>query len=157
MPAVNHPEAAPWESRSEERALKQNPADLTEQEFCEGFELLQIPKESFHHREHIRLAWIYSSRYSEAQAGAHMTQGIRAFARHHGVEAKYHHTITLAWMRLVWHAVRTTPRAPHFASFAHANPHLLNQRLLSDYYSSEVLNQDAARSGWVEPDLCPLP
>jgi hypothetical protein len=156
MPAANSREAAPRESTLGEGALKQNPADLTDQEFCEAFESLEIPKESFHHREHIRLAWIYSSHYAEEEAAARMARGIRAFARHHGVEAKYHHTVTLAWMRLVWQAVRATPQTRHFTSFVNANPHLLNPRLLGDYYSPELLNHDAARSSWIEPDLRPL-
>jgi hypothetical protein len=156
MPTINSLEAVPQGLGPQKQALKQSLANLTEQEFCEAFEALQIPKESFHHREHIRLAWIYSSHYGEDEAAARMAQGIRAFARHHGVEQKYHHTITLAWMRLVLQAVRTTPQTRHFASFVNANPHLLNPRLLGDYYSPELLKQDAARSSWIEPDLRPL-
>jgi hypothetical protein len=110
-----------------------------------------------HHREHIRLAWIYFTRFSEEEAASRMVQGIRAFAKRHGAEAKYHHTITLAWMQLVRHEVRSSPAEQHFSSFLAANPHLLNPRLLADYYSSARLNSDAARNSWLEPDRRPLP
>lgn len=153
MPAVDHSSRHPLEISSGEQAL----TDLTDQEFCEAFESLKIPKASFRHCDHIRLAWIYSSHFSEEESVSRMVRGIRAFAKHHGVEEKYHHTITLAWMRLVRHAIHATQQAPYFSSFVNANPHLLNPRLLNVYYSPEVLRQDAARSRWVEPDLCPLP
>jgi hypothetical protein len=157
MPTVDNQESRRLQSAPGEQAPWQHLSDLTDQEFCDAFESLRIPKEVFHHREHIRLAWIYLTHYAEEEAIARMVQGIRAFAKHHGVEGKYHHTITLAWMQLVLHAIRNSPRAPHFCCFAHANPHLLHQRLLSDYYSSEALRQNAARAGWIEPDLRPLP
>jgi len=157
MSPIDHQESRRLQATPGEQASWQHLSDLTDQEFCEAFESLRIPKEVFHHSEHIRLAWIYSSHYAEEEAAARMAQGIRAFARHHGVEAKYHHTITHAWMRLVLHGIRTSPRASCFRCFADANPHLLNQRLLGDYYSSEALHLNAARTGWIEPDLHPLP
>lgn len=129
----------------------------TDQEFCEAFESQRIPKEWFRHREHIRVAWIYTTRYPEEAAVSRMAHGIRAFAKHYGVEGKYHHTITLAWMLLVRQAVDASPMAADFASFAAANPRLLNVSLLADYYSAELLQSDVARAEWVEPDRCPLP
>lgn len=157
MPAVDPSSADPLEIASGDQVLNQPPSDVTDKEFCEAFESLKIPKQAFHHREHIRLAWIYASHFAEQEAVVRMAQGIRAFAKHHGVEAKYHHTITLAWMRLVANAVRATPRTQHFISFANANPHLLNPRLLGSYYSPQLLAADSARNGWIEPDLHPLP
>jgi hypothetical protein len=133
------------------------PVDWTDQEFCHAFESLAIPNELFRHREHIRIAWIYSTHFPEEEAVARMVRGIRAFAAHHGAAKKYHHTITLAWMQLVRHEVRFSPAGQHFSSFLAASPHLLDVRLLADYYSSERLNSDAARNGWLEPDRRPFP
>jgi len=84
-------------------------------------------------------------------------QGIRAFAKHHGAGSKYHHTITVAWMRLVRHAARPAPPAQNFNSFAAAHPGLFNPQLLEDYYSKARLQSDAARHDWIEPDLRSLP
>jgi hypothetical protein len=111
----------------------------------------------FHHREHIRLAWIYSRHFPQEQALSRMVQGIQAFAKHHGAASKYHHTITVAWMRLVRDAVRQAPQASDFNTFAAAHVHLIHPRLLEKYYSKARLQSDAARYGWLDPDLRPLP
>ncbi len=86
-----------------------------------------------------------------------MVRGIQAFAKHHGAGGKYHHTITVAWMRLVRHAASSAPPAPDFNTFAAAHAHLFNPRLLEVYYSKARLQSDAARHGWIEPDLHALP
>ena len=134
-----------------------HPSEWSDQDFREAFESLRIVNEMFHHREHIRLAWIYSRRFSQEEALKRMAQGILAFARHHGAAAKYHHTITMAWMRLVWQAVRSGPPVADFHTFAAAHPQLLNPRLLADYYSEIWLQSDAARHACMEPDLRSLP
>jgi hypothetical protein len=157
MPAVDPGNAGQMESAVAARPPSRNPSDWTDQQFCEAFESLKIPNEMFRHREHIRLAWIYSIHFSGEEALSRMVDGIRAFAKHHGAEAKYHHTITLAWMRLVHHAVRSAPPGGDFASFVDAHPHLLDPQLLGQYYSPEKLKSDAARHAWFDPDLRSLP
>jgi len=157
MPAADPGSAGPMENAVAARPPSRNPSDWTDQEFCEAFESLTIPNEMFRHREHIRLAWVYSTHFSGDEALSRMVDGIRAFAKHHGAEAKYHHTVTLAWMRLVRHAVRAAPPGGDFASFAGAHPHLLDPQLLGQYYSLEKLRSDAARRAWFDPDLRPLP
>jgi hypothetical protein len=133
------------------------PEELTDGEFREAFESLTIPNEKFHHREHIRLAWIYSSHFPEEEALSRMVLGIQAFAAHHGATAKYHYTITVAWMRLVGHAAHSAPPATDFNTFAAAHLQLFDAWLLKDYYSAARLQSDAARHAWIKPDLRPLP
>ncbi len=157
MPAVDFRNSHSPELESPAQGLSSDISDWTDQEFRESFESLRIPNELFRHREHIRLAWVYLTRFSEKEAVSRMVQGIRAFAKHNGAGGKYHHTITLAWMHLVRHEVRCSPAGQHFSSFLAANPHLLNSQLLADYYSSASLKSDAARNGWLEPDRQPLP
>jgi|SRR4029077_18814057 len=147
----------PGEGSSSGKPVTTVPEAWTDKEFREAFESLRIPSEMFHHREHIRLAWIYSRQYPQEQALTRMVQGIQAFAKHHGAAAKYHHTITVAWMRLVWHAARSAPQAPDFKTFAAAHVHLFHPRLLEYYYLKARLQSDAARNDWLDPDLHPLP
>jgi N-formylglutamate deformylase len=157
MSAVEKHKSGSPEATSAPGVLLADIGDWTDEEFRESFESLRIPNEWFRHREHIRLAWIYSTRFPAEEAVSRMIQGIRAFAKHHGAETKYHHTITLAWMQVVRHAVCSSPAALHFTSFLNLNPHLLNQRLLADYYSPELLNSEGARQDWRDPDRRPLP
>jgi hypothetical protein len=157
MSAADRGKVCPPEHVYAPQSLSPYPSEWSDQEFREAFESLKIPNEMFHHREHIRLAWIYSSHFPEEQALSRMVQGIQAFAKHHGAATKYHHTITVAWMRLVWYVARLAPHAPDFKTFADAHPHLFNQRQLEDFYSKARLQSDAARQNWLAPDLHPLP
>ena len=157
MPAIDLSSIGPGENSSSGKPVATIPEAWTDEDFREAFESCKIPNEMLHHREHIRLAWIYSREYPHEQALARMVQGIKAFAKHHGAAAKYHHTITVAWMRLVRHAERKTPRAPDFNAFAAVHLHLFHPRLLEYYYSKARLHSDAARHAWIEPDLRPLP
>jgi hypothetical protein len=86
-----------------------------------------------------------------------MSAGIRRFADHHGATEKYHHTLTLFWMRLVAAALVETPEGCAFEEFLADHPELRDKNLPSQYYSQDLLRTPAARGGWVEPDLRPLP
>jgi hypothetical protein len=157
MPGIDLSTAGPPDNSPSRTPASAVPDAWTDEDFRDAFESLRIPNEMFHHREHIRLAWIYSRQYPQEQALALMVQGIQAFAKHHGAASKYHHTITVAWMRLVRHAVRLAPSAPDFNTFASAHPRFFNPRLLEYYYSKARLQSDAARHAWTEPDLRSLP
>jgi hypothetical protein len=136
---------------------KHNAAALSDAEFLRAFEDLTFPAELFHHREHMRVAWLYLKSSDATRASENMAVGIRRFANHHGATQKYHHTLTLAWMRLVAAAMVETPEGLSFDEFLALNPELTDKNLLAKYYSSELLQTSAAREGWIEPDLQPLP
>lgn len=129
----------------------------TDEEFLRAFEDLSFPADQFHHREHIRVAWLYLKSSDATRAAERMCAGIVRFANHHGATQKYHHTLTLAWMRLVAAALVETPEGCTFEQFLPAHPELGDKSLLARYYSTELLQTSAAREGWVEPDLQPLP
>ena len=129
----------------------------SDEDFLRAFERLSFPVELFHHREHIRVAWLYLKSSDAARAAERMSAGIRRFANHHGATQKYHHTLTLAWMRLVASALVETPDSHTFAQFLAEHPDLRDKEFLKKYYSAALLQTSAAREGWVEPDLQPLP
>ena len=62
-----------------------------------------------------------------------------------------------AWVELVAYHVAADPDCSDFAAFAERNPALLDKRLLAGHYRSSTLAAAAARVGWAEPDLRPLP
>jgi hypothetical protein len=129
----------------------------SDEDFLRGFEDLSLPAELFHHREHIRAAWLYLKSSDASRAAERMSAGIRRFANHQGATQKYHHTLTLAWMRLVATSLVETPEDDSFEKFLAAHPELGDKNILGKFYSSELLQSTAAREGWVEPDLQPLP
>jgi len=129
----------------------------SDQEFLRTFEDLSLPAELFHHREHVRVAWLYLKTTDATRAVERMTVGILRFANQQGATQKYHHTLTLAWVRLVAAGLVETPEGYDFERFLGAHPELGNKNLLGKYYSEELLQSAAAREGWVEPDLQPLP
>ena len=138
------------------RSFHTGTAELTDDAFVEAFESCRLPAASFHHADHIRLAWIYLGRMTEAEATQRIEEAIRRFAAHNGVTTKYHHTITVAWMRLVAAARTASPQATRFDEFAAMNPELLDADLIKSYYSSTRLAASDARTTWTEPDLRPL-
>jgi hypothetical protein len=127
---------------------------MNDSEFVRAFEACELSNESFHHRDHIRLAWIYLQRYGEQEAGTRIAASIRNFAAHFGKTDKYHETMTIAWLRLVAHESkgRTTLEEALAAS-----PMLLEKRTLAGYYSDGLLQSDRAKQEFVDPDLMPLP
>jgi hypothetical protein len=129
----------------------------SDEDFLRAFEDLSFPADRFHHREHIRVAWLYLKSSDASRAAERMATGIRRFANHHGATQKYHHTLTLAWIRLVAAALVETPEGFSFEQFITEHPGLHDKNLLAKHYSNELLQTKAAREGWLEPDLQPLP
>jgi hypothetical protein len=129
----------------------------SDEDFLRAFEDLSFPANLFHHREHIRVAWLYLKSTDASRAAERMSESIRRFANHQGATQKYHHTLTLAWMRLVAAALLETSEGYTFEQFITAHPQLKDANLLAKYYSKELLQTAAAREAWVEPDLQPLP
>jgi hypothetical protein len=128
-----------------------------DENFLRAFEDLSFPADQFHHREHLRVAWLYLKSSDASRAAERMSAGILRFANHHGATQKYHHTLTLFWMRLVAVALVETPESRKFEEFLAANPELSDKNLIAEYYSEKLLQTASAREGWVEPDLQPLP
>jgi len=110
----------------------------------------------FGHREHLELAWLYLERHPPAEAEGAMEAALRWVAERHGAPERYHDTLTRAWVRLV-SVHRTRHPAASFDAFIGANAGLLDRRLLDGHYSADRLAGEAARRGWIAPDVRPLP
>jgi len=124
----------------------------TDEEFLAAFEADAIPKADFHHREHVRLAWLYLRRHGPAEATERMREGIRRFAAFHGVPGLYHETLTTFWVLAVQEARSAGPEAPDFESFARRHAELLDKDLVRRHYGDGTIEGERARREWVEPD-----
>lgn len=131
-------------------------ASVSDGDFLSAFESCELPAGAFHHRDHLRLAWIYLRQLGPVEAGIRISVSNRRYAEHHGAAGKYHETITQAWLQLVASAATSLPPDAHFEQILDRFPHLLNKDLLLDFYSAETLQSEAARKVFLQSDRKPL-
>lgn len=124
---------------------------MTDREFVAAFESGTLPPASFHHRDHVRLAWIYLHEEPLIRALARFTENLKRFAGNSGL---YHETITFAFLFLI-HERMQRCEAATFEEFAIANEDLFAWKpsILDRYYSAETLGSDLARRTFVMPDV----
>jgi hypothetical protein len=127
------------------------------------FEGAAIPAREWTHEMHLMMGAWHVSRFGAPAALERMRAGIRALNAAHGtVETEtrgYHETITRAYVQLIAAFLRARPAGEEIdASVAAllAGPLAAREGLLR-HYSKPLLFSVAARRGWVEPDLEPLP
>lgn len=98
---------------------------MDDDQFLDAFERCEIPNDQFHHRDHVRLAWIYLRKYGFDEAALRIGQSIRNFAAHHGANSKYDQVLTVAWLRRVDDAMRSAPGVDSFGGLVDKRPELL--------------------------------
>jgi len=130
---------------------------MTDQDFLAAFERCTLPEERFHHRDHIRIAWLMLRDAPLDAALARFAAGLKRFAAHHGRTGLYHETITWAYLFLIHERMRRAAGeggAAVWEEFAAANPDLLTWQpsILGAYYREETLRSDLARRSFVLPD-----
>lgn len=126
---------------------------MTEEELIDGFERCTLPNESFHHRDHVHVAWLYLREMPLEEAIARFSEALRRFATHHGKPALYHATITWAYVVLVNERMQRRPGSS-WDDFCQQNADLFAWRpsILDRYYRPETLASDLARRAFVLPD-----
>lgn len=134
---------------------------MTDDDFIDAFERAALTRAQWTHEAHLRMAWIYSRRAPSRDAAlARMRAGIPKLNDALGTAPHlYHDTVTCAFGTLV-HARATAPSAPiTWPAFAAAHPELFDRAapILQRHYRPETLATDAARTGFLPPDLLPLP
>lgn len=131
---------------------------MTDDNFLCAFESRTLDPQHFNHLGHVRLAWLYLQRHDFDEAVARTCAGIRAYATHHGAATKFHWTVTEALMHLL-RAAGAADRTLPWESFIAANaPLIANARAhMAEHYSNALLDSPAARTGFIAPDLAPLP
>jgi hypothetical protein len=134
----------------------QNPVTPDDEAFLAAFEAGRIANQSFHHRDHLRLAWIQIRRLGLEQASEAVAAAIRRFASDHGRADRYHDTMTRFWLQLVALGINRHPRLG-FDDLLAAEPHLLDKNLPFFHWSRDRMGTDEARRQWVEPDLRLIP
>jgi hypothetical protein len=106
----------------------------------------EVPKDGFHHADHLRVAWCYLDECGGADAAlARMAATLRRFAASAGQPEKYSDALTAFWMYQLASARALMPVATIDAVFT-ACPRLLDKDLVLAYYSADAASPGSANS-----------
>jgi hypothetical protein len=134
---------------------------MTDDEHLRRFEDHSLPRGEWNHHAHLRIAYLYLTRYPYAQAVARMRAGVRAYNAAHGIVDSpmggYHETLTCAWLQIVAATLHHDGPGTSADAFLAAQTHLGDKHALLRFYSRERLWSPAARVAFIAPDLAPLP
>lgn len=115
-----------------------------------------FPPAEFSHAQHLHAAWLCLEEAPLNHAIERYTGLLRAYTAHVGAADKYHHTLTVALLRLL-----DAARAPEqsWEQFLASRPALLldAKSRVAQHYSPELLASAEARERYLPPDRLPLP
>lgn len=135
-------------------ALQCSAAD---REFEAAFLAGNVAPAGFHHREHLRLAYVLLLEHDVDGACAAMRSALLTFLERHRIDpAKYHETLTRGWLLAVAHFMAKTAASASADEFLARNPRLLDPQILHTHWSPAALAAPAARTSFVPPDLQPI-
>jgi len=137
-----------------EPVLCESAAELADDDFIARFEDCTLPATAFHHRDHVRLAWLYLRRQPPLTALTRFVESLKRFAHANGADGLYHETITWAYLFLVHERMAKGPENEERSGFEARNPDLLTWRpsILANYYHHETLASKLARRVFLMPD-----
>lgn len=134
---------------------------MDDETFLREFETGRLPKEQWHHQQHIMVAYLYLCRYPFQVAMDRMRERIKALNAAHQVPehqtSGYHETMTQAWMRLVAATLKQYGPAESAEAFYLEHPELAGKKVLRLFYSREQIMSLQAKGEYVEPDLTSFP
>jgi hypothetical protein len=127
--------------------------NLSDDEFVAHFENASLPNESFHHWDHVRMAFLYLCRYPPLEAIRRFSSSLARFAAAKGKPDLYHETVTWAFLFLIRERMARGGNQA-WEEFAARNEDLMNwsNNILRRYYQEATLKSDLARTTFVMPD-----
>jgi hypothetical protein len=126
-------------------------------EFIERFENCNLKGEDFHHRDHVRIVWLYLQSNSVLETLGRFSAGLKRFAAANGKPNLYHETITWAYVFLIHERMERKEHRQSWAEFVAANSDLFDWKdnILKTYYQETTLRSETARRTFVFPDRFP--
>jgi hypothetical protein len=129
--------------------------------FIQQFESCTYPLDQWHHRAHVKLAYLYAVRFGPAVAAGKLRVGIRAYNAANNIQdgptSGYHETMTMAWLHLIYATIQVYGRKPTADEFFDFHPQLGQKKILRLFYSPELFLSPEAKREFVPPDLTDLP
>jgi hypothetical protein len=133
----------------------------SDRQFLRSFENGTLPFAEWHHRAHLKVAYLYLRELAFDEALARARTNIQRYNAATNtpetLERGYHETMTVAWMRLVEFTLSEYGPAASADEFLAAQEHLANRKALRFFYSRDRLRSWQAKGDFVEPDITPLP
>jgi hypothetical protein len=128
---------------------------MNNEDIIRHFESGDVPAESFHHADHVRLAFAYLSLYAPLAALEKFATALKFYAAILGKSQLYHETITHAYFFLIRERM-VREDASDWDEFAANNPDLLvwEGGVLGRYYRESTLQSELARRVFLFPDRC---
>jgi len=140
----------------------QNLRHLADEDFlaCVTKFAADVRKQQHLHCDHscrLRLAWLNLRDKPWPIALADTCSVLRALPADQGGQSSYHHTVTVAAMRLILQRIKRQPDLA-FEDFVAQNPDLAAgfNKLIQAYYSDDLLARSSAQVTFVQPDKRPL-
>ena len=134
---------------------------MTDDEFLHQFETGTFPLDQWHHRAHVKVAYLYVHRFGLDIAAGKIRDGIRAYNAANQIKdtptGGYHETMTQAWLRIIHTTLQEYGPGATADEFFDAHPQLGQKKILRLFYSVEVFMSPRAKREFVEPDLTRLP
>jgi hypothetical protein len=126
---------------------------MTHDELIRCVESAPTTVESFHHADHIQLAFAYLNKYPVLPALEKFTAALKNFAAARNHSQLYHETITYAFFFLIHERMARTT-AVDWEQFSRDNADLFvwKNGILSRYYSNTALGSDLGRRIFLLPD-----
>jgi hypothetical protein len=127
---------------------------LNEAEWMEAFESCTLPNDSFHHTEHVKMAFLYVQKFPPLEALGRFSSNLTRFAAANGKPNLYNETITWAFLLLIRERIARANSSQTWAEFSAANADLLrwDDNILKKYYHSETLTSELAKGVFLFPD-----
>jgi len=130
---------------------------LSNEEFEEQFANCKLRPLWFTHEAHLRLAWIYITKYGSEIAFEKYSNQLQKFAKKYNAVGKYNATVTYASIQIMTHFIEKS-NAYGFQDFINEFPQLKSKfkELLTTHYSGDVFTSIEAKQHILQPDLVPF-
>ena len=127
---------------------------MKDSEWMEAFEGGTLPNDSFHHRDHVKMAFLYLQKYTPLEALGYFSSALARFATAHGNPNLYNETITWAFLLLIRERLARSSSQQTWSEFSATNTDLLRRddKILEKYYRPETLTSELAKSVFLFPD-----
>ena len=129
--------------------------------FIQQFESCSFPFDQWHHRAHVKLAYLYAVRFGREVAAEKLRAGIRIYNAANNVQdlptSGYHETMTMAWLQVIHATIQVYGPRATADEFFDFHPQLGQKKILRLFYSPELFMSPEAKREFVKPDLTGLP